>query len=157
MLGFVVGGTAVAFFFSQLPPRRSHERLSMSRTIVNLILDTLLLSMVIAIGWTTVVLRFAFPPPSETVGWSLWGASFDFWFEVLVALLGLVGAAILVHVMLHWSWVCGVVTRRVLRWSASQRLDEGIQTIYGVGLLIAVVTSVGVLTALAVVSIQPPH
>jgi hypothetical protein len=39
--------------------------------------------------------------------------------------------------MLHWSWVCSVITTRLLRRSG--KVDDGIQTLYGVGTLIAVI------------------
>jgi hypothetical protein len=38
--------------------------------------------------------------------------------------------------MLHWNWVCSVVTAQILRSRA--RIDDSMQTIYGVGLLIAI-------------------
>ena len=128
----------------------------MSRTIINLLLDALLLLVVLGIAWTTVVLRFVFPPATAAAGYRLWGWGYDAWFDLLVGLLAVVGIAILVHVMLHWSWVCGVVTRRVLRWSKSRQLDEGMQTIYGVGFLIVLLTLLGAFCGAAALAIQSP-
>lgn len=41
---------------------------------------------------------------------------------------------VLIHVMLHWNWVCSVVTVQLLK--TRKRVDDGMQTLYGVGLLI---------------------
>ena len=128
----------------------------MSRTIINFLLDTLLLLILVGVAWTTLVLRFVFPPGTAAEGYQLWGLGFDGWFDVLVGLLILIGMAILVHIMLHWSWVCAVATKRILRWSKSKQLDEGLQTIYGVGLLIMILGAVGLLVAAAALSIQSP-
>ena len=65
--------------------------------------------------------------------------------------------AILIHLMLHWTWICGVVSNRVTQWRAMPvRIDEASRTVYGVGLLILVVNVVGVSIAAAVLMIQPP-
>jgi hypothetical protein len=37
------------------------------------------------------------------------------------------------------------------------RVDEGLQTIYGVALLIAVLATIGVGVGAAVLSVRPPH
>ena len=54
--------------------------------------------------------------------------------DVQFATLCTFGFGILVHVMLHWNWVCSVITTQVLH--TRERLDEGMQTIYGVATLI---------------------
>ena len=56
------------------------------------------------------------------------------WRDVQFATLCTFGFAILVHVMLHWNWVCSVITTQVL--DTRQCPDEGMQTIYGVATLI---------------------
>jgi hypothetical protein len=72
----------------------------------------------------------------------------------LVTILGL---AILLHVMLHWSWVCAVTVTKVLRRGrTTAKLDDGQQTLWGVGLLILIVNVVGLLVGLAYLTIQGP-
>lgn len=130
----------------------------MSRTAINFLVDTVLLVIFLTLLWSAVVLRFVFPPGAVSAGWSLWGFSFDDWVQIQFVVLSLFALTVLLHVMLHWSWVCGVVTTRLSRWRGrSFRLDEGAQTLYGVGLLIVAVNIVGLLIAWAALSIQTPE
>ena len=130
----------------------------MSRTAINFLVDVVLLVIFLTLLWTAVVLRFVFPPGAVSAGWSLWGRSFDDWVQIQFVVLTLFALTVLLHVMLHWSWVCGVVTTRLSRWRGSSfRLDEGTQTLYGVGLLIVAVNIVGLLIAWAALSIQTPQ
>jgi hypothetical protein len=86
----------------------------------------------------------------------LWGYDFDQWAGLQFSLVGALFVGILVHVMLHWSWVCGVLASR-LSSDRKGRVDEGLQTIYGVALLIAVLATIGVGVGAAVLSVRPPH
>jgi hypothetical protein len=87
----------------------------------------------------------------------LWGHGFDDWSALQFSLLCVFALGILVHLMLHWSWICGVVANRLSRWRGrSLHLDEGTQTLYGVGLLIVALNVVGFLIAAAALSIQVP-
>jgi len=128
----------------------------MSRTIVNLLLDTVLLVAFVLLVWCSVVVRFVFPPGPSATGWKLWGYDFDQWAGLQFSLVGALFVGIVVHVMLHWSWVCGVLASR-LSSDRKGRVDEGLQTIYGVGLLIAVLATIGVGVGAAVLSVRPPH
>jgi hypothetical protein len=133
------------------------QRERVSRTTINLIVDAVLLVLLILILFTAAVLRFVFPAPSAAAGWTLWGQSYDAWAAMQFMLTSIFGLSILLHVMLHWSWVCGAVLTRILRRRGRQaRLDEGQQTLWGVGLLIAVVNLLGLLVGLAYLTIQPP-
>ena len=128
-----------------------------SKTIVNFVLDTLLLVLVVTLLLIAAVLRFVFPAPTLSAGWKLWGYGYDAWSNFEFALVALFGLAILLHVMLHWAWVCGVLASKVFRRAGSkQSLDEGQQTLLGVGLLIVVVNILGALVGLAYLTIQSP-
>jgi hypothetical protein len=105
-----------------------------SMTVVNFCLDALLLGLFALYGWVLGVLRFVFPVPSAAEGWSLWGWNFDRWWDFQFSILCAFAIGILIHVMLHWNWVCSVVTNQILQ--TRKRPDESMQTIYGVGLLI---------------------
>jgi hypothetical protein len=127
----------------------------MSRTILNFLLDTLLLLTFVSSAVTAVIVRFVFPPGTQADGWMLWGSSYDawvgFWFNLLAAL----ALMILVHVMLHWSWVCGVVAQRLSkRFGRTVRIDEANQTVYGVGLLVVLFTISGVIIAAAALGVR---
>jgi hypothetical protein len=128
----------------------------MSRTLVNFLLDTVLLVAFVLLVWCSVVVRFVFPPGPSATGWKLWGYDFDQWAGLQFSLVGALFVGILVHVMLHWSWVCGVLASRLSR-DRKGRVDEGLQTIYGVALLIAVLATIGVGVGAAVLSVRPPH
>jgi uncharacterized membrane protein len=89
------------------------------------------------------MLQVVFPAPTAAAGWELWGLSYNQWHDAEFFSLCLFALLVLVHVMLHWNWVCSVMDTQVLRKS---RPDEGMQTIYGVatriGLLMIVVGAI---------------
>jgi hypothetical protein len=128
-----------------------------SKTMVNFIVDTMLLVLVVSLLFTAAVLRFVFPAPSTSAGWMLWGRGYDAWANFQFVVVSIVGLAILLHVMLHWSWVCGVIVTKLLGRSGTKNtLDEGQQTLWGVGMLIVVVNLLGLLIGLAYLTIQSP-
>jgi hypothetical protein len=126
----------------------------MSRTLINFCLDATLLAITLGVIWTTCVLRFVFPPASRAGGWTLWRVDYDGWSNVQAGLLGVIALAILVHIMLHWNWVCSVIATRLLRRGG--KVDDGIQTLYGVGTLIAFVLATTALLIAAQLMIRPP-
>jgi hypothetical protein len=128
----------------------------MSRTLINFCLDALLLLITFGVVGTTCVLKFIFPRATRAAGWTLWGMDYDAWSDVQVGLLGTITLAILVHIMLHWNWVCGVVATRLL--GRGGKVDDGTQTLYGVGTLIAFLLSMtGLLIAAELMIHPPPH
>jgi hypothetical protein len=133
------------------PPAR---RSGWSWSWINLLLDAALLVAFTALCFAAVVVRFVFPPGPAAAGWSLWGLDYDAWGGVQFALLSILAVGILVHVMLHWSWVCNVIASRMPGRGA--RVDDGLQTIYGVGLLIGLLLAVGSALAGAVLTVQGP-
>jgi hypothetical protein len=139
------------------PKPAKRPSFDLSRTAINFVLDTALLAVFLAIAWISVVLRFVFPAGTAAAGWRLWGRGFDDWSAAQFSLLCVLALGVLVHLMLHWSWVCGVVASRLSRWRGRPvRFDEGTQTLYGVGLLIVAVNVVGLLIAAAALSIRMP-
>ena len=129
----------------------------MSRTLINFILDMLLLVITLSLLFTSAVLRFVFPSPTAAAGWTLWGYNYDAWANFQFVLMSLIGSAIVLHVMMHWSWVCGVIITKVMRRPAREaNLDDGSQTLYGVALLIVVLNILGVLVGIAYLMVTPP-
>ena len=158
----LVGSTAGGWsrFLSPVPGTFESEGVEsvmgpMSRTMVNLVLDTTLLVTFIALVWCSVVLRFVFPPGPNANGWTLWSFDYDQWSGIQFGLVAVLTLGFLVHVMLHWSWVCGVLASRLSR--DKKKVDEGIQTLYGVGLLIVLLSAIGVGVGAAVLSIHSPY
>lgn len=122
---------------------------------INLLLDIALLMMFVALCAAAVIVRFVFPPGPAAKGWLLWGLDYDAWSGIQFGLLAMLAVGILVHVMLHWSWVCNVAASR-LSGSRRIRVDDGLQTIYGVGLLIVLLNVIGVTVAAAMLTIRGP-
>jgi hypothetical protein len=137
------------------PSRPARTPRGWSWNDVNLVLDVGLLVVFVALLFTAVVVRFVFPPGPAAGGWRLWGLDYDAWGGIQFGLVATLALGVLVHVMLHWSWVCNMVAGRCLK-TRQGRVDDGLQTIYGVGLLIVLLTAVGVALAAAVLTIRGP-
>jgi len=133
------------------PPTR---RSGWSWSWVNLLLDAALLVVFTALCFAAVVVRFVFPPGPAAAGWTLWGLDYDAWGGIQFGLVAALAVGILVHVMLHWSWVCNVIASRMA--GRGGRVDDGLQTIYGVGLLIGLLLAVGTALAVAVLTVRGP-
>jgi len=122
---------------------------------VNLFLDGVLLVVFTGLCAAAVIVRFVFPPGPAARGWMLWGLDYDAWSGVQFGLLAALAVGILVHVMFHWSWVCNMLASRFARGRRG-RVDDGLQTIYGVGLLIVLLNAVGIAVAAAMLTIRGP-
>lgn len=130
-----------------------------SKTAVNFWLDALLLVLFVVLCWSSLIVRYVFPPGPQSQGWQLWGWDYMQWSDFQFAALCLLALGILIHVMLHWSWVCGVVASRVRQRqgaSAAGKKDDGSRTLWGVGLLIMVCNVIGLGVAAAVLTVQGP-
>lgn len=136
-------------------PVAARARRGLSWSEINLALDTLLLATFVALCAVSVIVRFVFPPGPGAKGWWLWGLDYDAWAGIQFGLLAVFTVGVLVHVMLHWSWVCNVLATR-LSSSKKARVDEGLQTIYGVGLLIVLLNVIGITVAAAWLTIRGP-
>lgn len=132
----------------------SHGLSKLSRPVVNFWLDTLLLVVFLLLSITAVIVQFVFPPPSATAGWMLWGLSFNAWCSLQFGLIAVLALGILVHLMLHWSWICTIIARRLLKQTSLP--DTGLQTLYGVGFLITVLLTAAGLIGLATMTIRMP-
>jgi hypothetical protein len=109
----------------------------------------------VALLFTAVVVRFVFPPGPAAGGWRLWGLDYDAWGGIQFGLLGILAGGVLVHLMFHWSWVCTMLASR-LTGDRKARVDEGMQTIYGVMLLIGILVAAGVAAGAAFLMIERP-
>lgn len=135
-------------------PGHSRSARGLSWSEINLLLDAVLMLLFVAVCAAAVILRFVFPPGPAAKGWLLWGFDYDTWGGIQFGLLAALAFGILVHVMLHWSWVCNVLSSRL--GGRKTRVDEGMQTIYGVGLLIILLNLIGVVVAAAKLTIHGP-
>lgn len=130
---------------------------SVSRTVINFWLDVSLLVLFLAVCSLSVILEFVFPPGPHADGWLLWNRDYAAWSRIRFGMLAAMSAAVVLHVMLHWSWVCGVVASRLgAKKSGAAVHDDPSRTLWGVGLLILVVNLVGFFVAAAALTIQAP-
>jgi len=116
----------------------------MSRNAVNFLVDTLLLLVLLCVLLTTGVVRFIFPPGPQAADWRVWGYGYDAWSWGQFAAQAVMGVTVLLHLVLHWRWVCGFVASRYGRWHRKRiSLNEANVTLYGVSLLIVVLVVLG--------------
>jgi hypothetical protein len=138
---------------------RSAGSSTWSRTMLNFWLDATMLIVFVLMIWSATIVRFVFPPALAARGWTLWSWNLDQWIAMQFAATGVFTFLIILHLMLHWTWICGVVTSRLLRRADGRKrtVDDGTRTLWGVGLLILLLNLMGVGIALAVLMIQGPH
>ncbi len=118
------------------PASKTRTTSRWSKSIINFWLDCLLLVLFLGLVWASAVLRFLFPVGPRAMEWQLWGADIEGWRDLQFVILCLFSLGVLLHVMLHWSWVCGVVTKHLLGRPPTR--DDGSQTLLGVGVLLAI-------------------
>ena len=139
-------------------PRTQRRPTKVSRTDLNFLVDTCLLLNFLALITVAVIVQFLFPSPQQASGWTLWGWGLDQWLQLQFGLVAALALGVLLHLMLHWTWVCGVVAGWLPRTSEGKKRipDDGTRTIAGVGMMILVLNVVGLLIAAAALSIQRP-
>ena len=73
-------------------------------------------------------------------------------------MLCLLTLEVLLHVMLHWPWVCGVIASRWLQRPDGKKakMDDGRRTLVGVGFMIFLLNCMGLGIAAAALMIQKP-
>jgi hypothetical protein len=123
-------------------------------SVINFWLDAFLLVVVVLLGGVSAMLRIVFPAPTRSDGWTLWGWTLDQWYDVQFGCLCILGLGVVVHVTLHWNWVCGVVASQIIK--VQGRIDESMKTIYGVGLLILLLHLVAAGIILAMYCVHRP-
>jgi hypothetical protein len=82
------------------------------RTVINFIIDFILLILTAALMWTGLVMRFVLPPGYRgCYGWTLWGLSrHDYGFiHFVLSILMVVLCG--VHLGLHWKWFCSLISK----------------------------------------------
>ena len=133
----------------------------MSKTNVNFWLDCLLLALFMALLWCSLVVRFVFPLGPLSLGWTVWGYDCGAWQNAQFILMALLTLGILVHVMLHWTWVCGGVAsyrgRRGGQNGKKMPWDDGQRTLLGVGVLIVILHIIALALLAAWMTVQSPY
>lgn len=104
--------------------------------VINFWLDVVLLILFMVQAWMFAVLNVVFPRGAGA-DWKIWGASPVIWSETLFQVFCVFAVGIVVHVMLHWDWIIGVVSTKYLRRKSGK--DDGSHTLLGVGLIVLLV------------------
>ena len=130
----------------------------MSRTLLNFWLDTAMLIVFVLLVWTSTVIRFVFPAAVTAEDWLLWSWNIDQLIGLQFGVLCLFILLVVIHLMLHWTWVCGVLAAHYLSRDEGKKrnVDDGTRTLWGVGLLILLLNLMGIAIAAAVLSIRGP-
>lgn len=118
-----------------------------SWTIINFWLDFALGVNFLLLMWFSAILQFVFPAGASSAGYTLWGADAVTWQNLQFTTLCVLTAGVTLHVMFHWSWILGVINRRIFGREVIK--SDGTDTLLGVGLiaLIIHVLAIGVLVA----------
>lgn len=129
----------------------------MSRTALNFLLDTAMLVVFLGLLWIAAVVHLVFPSGSDSEGWSLWGWDRERWLGVHFQVLMVFTVMIVLHLMLHWTWICGVIANRLSHWwGRNFHLSEGTKTLYGVALLVVLLHILGIAYLTAMLTIVGP-
>jgi hypothetical protein len=87
----------------------------MRRNTLNFVVDIVTLLAILGMTGTGLILKFSLPPGSGGRGLSLWGlgrhdfGDVHFWIAVTL------GVLLIVHLVLHWSWIVGTIRRLTSR------------------------------------------
>lgn len=109
------------------------------RNTLNYITDLVTFLALLAVALTGLLLKFVLPPGSSRERLVLLGLGRHDWGEVHFWSTVALGAALVLHIALHWSWVCGT-TRRLLTGKSAAMSGQA-RGAWGV-LAIAVVASI---------------
>lgn len=134
-------------------PERPRSK-QISWALINFYLDLFLLVNFICLMWVSAVLQFIFPVGLDAEGWTLWGADVVAWQNLQFTTLCVLTLGITVHVMFHWTWICGVINRQILRRTVLK--PDGTDTLVGVGMIAAIVHIIAIGLLIARWAIQKP-
>ncbi len=132
-------------------------RKGLSNNAINFIVDSILLAAFLFVLCAAAIVQFVFPGAAASNGVALWGYGLDGWIRILTGSLAVFGLLVLLHLILHWSWVCSFVSSRLSK-ALNRRITvtESAKTLWGVGTLIVVLTIMGAVVAAAEFCIVVP-
>ncbi len=117
----------------------------MRKHILNYIVDALALLIMLAMVVTGLWLKYVLPPGSRGgQGLPLWGLTRHDWGDVHFWLAVALAALVLLHVALHWGWVCtwtAVCARAGRR--APRALGRGRKLVLGLVTLVVLAGAIG--------------
>jgi hypothetical protein len=83
----------------------------MRKNTLNFIVDAVTLLAILGMTGTGLILKFSLPPGSGGRGLTLWGLGRHDFGTVHFWIAAALGALLIVHLVLHWSWVVGTIRR----------------------------------------------
>lgn len=126
------------------------KKKKLSNNAINFIVDFILLLSFMASMTICGIVQFIFPAAGKTTGWTLFGYGYESWIRALSVSLAIFGVLVLLHLILHWNWVCSFVTSRLTKFlDRKVTMDDSAKTIWGVAVLIVVLTAMGSAIAVA--------
>lgn len=115
----------------------------MSRSMLNFVIDAVTFVVLLTMIATGLLIRFVLPPGSGERR-SLWQYTRHDWGDVHFWLAVALGGLLLVHLALHWGWVCSVVSRWFASAEARARPKSALRrNLVGVALVLLVTVLIG--------------
>lgn len=119
----------------------------MRRSSLNLLIDVLSTLVMLALIATGLVVRYTLPAGSgghgRGGGLVLWGLDRHGWGDVHFWLAVTVGVLMVLHVAMHWRWVCATVRHVLRRGEPAGSAGPLRSNLYGVGFVAAIVLLIG--------------
>jgi hypothetical protein len=132
------------------PPKSFWTR---HKTLINFWLNVALLILFMLQAWMLTVLVLV--SPRTTATWTIWGATASTWLDPLFTTFCAFAGGVVLHVILHWAWICGTVATKLLGRKAGK--DDGSQTLIGVALLVVLLHLFGAAILAAHMALVKPQ
>jgi hypothetical protein len=133
----------------------------MRRNTLNFLVDVVTLLAIFVMIATGLVIRFVLPPGTGGRhgghGLALWGMGRHDWGDIHFWASVVLGVFLLVHVALHWSWVCATSRRLITGSSDAGQLSAAKRNAYGLASLVALFVVFGGFTWYAGVAVSETH
>jgi hypothetical protein len=125
----------------------------MRRSSFNFALDFVTLLLMLVMISTGLIIRFVLPPGTggrEGGGQRLWAWGRHDWGDLHFWLAVSLGALLVVHVAMHWSWVCGLLRRRrSAPPGISRPVSHAARNVSGVSFLVLLAAGIAALVWIA--------
>jgi len=122
----------------------------LSNNAINFIVDAVMLVAFMVMLTLTAIVQFIFSDAPTAAGWTLWSLNRVTWQRMLSGSVAVFGLLVLLHLILHWSWVCSFVGSRLSKaLGRPVVINESARTIWGVATLIFVLTCIAAVLMVA--------
>jgi len=109
----------------------------MRKNTLNFVVDLLTLLAILVLIATGLIMKFTLPPGTGGRGVILWSMTRHEWGDVHFWTSLSLAVLLILHVALHWSWVCGTIRRLVHGPSLHRgRPGGGLDNLYGVAFFV---------------------